>query len=357
MPDILQHHLIRYILGELPEEQTKAIDDLISSNAEVARQYYSLKDAWEKSGIIFDIQQLDVDREWEEFSQKIRKPKCRTVVPRNLSVDFIIKFSIAASLLLLLGLTFLFTFHSSTKQSGTNLSDEKRTEFSVQKGQKGFFILTDGTKVWLNSQSKISYSSSYDSISRDIILVGEAYFEVVHNPSKPFHVITKDITVEVLGTTFNISAYPDEKRTEAALLSGKLSLVNNAGNKKVYLKPNEAASVFTESTDIHKEIFSTDVYSLWRNGEYVFVNEPIENVLTKLERNFNKEFVFDKKIIEGKRLTAHFKKGESLSKILHITGNALEIKFIQNKDRIHVIKHRASHLHAEQDTIKHNLTK
>lgn len=163
-------------------------------------------------------------------------------------------------------------------------------ELIVPKGGEFMLQLADGTKVWLNSQSELKYPMVFDKTKREVYLNGEAYFEVAKNANCPFHVIAKDnIDVEVLGTSFNVRSYPDETSVETVLEEGKVSM--SRGEDKVILTPGERG-VYDPGKRIQVNGVDTELYTAWRMGRYIFMNEKVEDILKQLTRWYDIEVFY-----------------------------------------------------------------
>ncbi|MDP4208469.1 MAG: FecR domain-containing protein [Bacteroidota bacterium] len=330
-------YLISYLLGELSPEEALAVEKVLASDSELNAEFASMRKAWEKSGMIYDVQNIDVTNEWQKFKLLTKGLRHQTVSMKKRSYLLNPRLLVAASLFIVLSIGIIIHFLTNATNK-THSSDAKinYAHVIVPRGQKQQVTLPDGTKVWLNAESKLSWPQKFEANERNVKLEGEGYFEVAHDKSKPFHVITKGIKVEVLGTVFNISAYPDDQNIETALLSGSVSLTEMKSGGKTLLAPFEVASFNRKSRNIVKSKFRADTYSLWKEGEFIFFNEQPEIVFKKLERYFDKEFVYNSNLIKNKRLTAHFRKHESLGKILQVTGEALDLKFKVNDKKIRV---------------------
>jgi len=159
-------------------------------------------------------------------------------------------------------------------------------------GQKSVLFLSDGTKVWLNAASKISYAEDFtEKSTRDVYLEGEAFFDVVHDRSKPFVVHTSSINIKVMGTSFNVKSYAEEKSVQTTLVYGKVLIEQADANGKrigdVELKPNQCATFDRESKVIQvREVVASRSES-WKSDRLVFDEEPMDHVILQLERWFN----------------------------------------------------------------------
>ena len=144
-------------------------------------------------------------------------------------------------------------------------------------------VLSDGTKVWLNSESELRYPIKFTGKTREVELIGEAYFDVQKNTEKPFLVKTKNIDTRVLGTEFNVSAYPNEE-LNITLIEGSVELNSNKVSSKVRLVPGDNANL--KKGELKVSVSQVDVrkYTAWRDGYFYFEKERLEDILTKLER-------------------------------------------------------------------------
>ncbi|MCD8268816.1 MAG: FecR family protein, partial [Parabacteroides sp.] len=156
----------------------------------------------------------------------------------------------------------------------------------AEKGQRAFVTLPDSTKVWLNSDTKISYPADYGMKERNVTLVGEAYFEVAKNPNKRFIVEAKGMQVEALGTAFNINAYRDDNKIIASLFSGSVRVSYN--DHVAILKPHESVKVdlLAKSFFQYKDGDMQDI-ALWRENEITFNGESLEEITRIINRLYN----------------------------------------------------------------------
>ena len=165
-------------------------------------------------------------------------------------------------------------------------------EISTLAGQQSKVKLPDGSLVWLNASTVLTYHS--DKNERNVSLEGEAYFEVTHSADIPFIVETGTVNVKVLGTKFNVSHYPGSKITEASLLSGKITLSVNENGETVDLHPGERIVYNAENRLLSKTEVKVQNDILWMQGILCFDNEPFNDLILKLERYYAVKFIYDK---------------------------------------------------------------
>lgn len=184
-------------------------------------------------------------------------------------------------------------------------------------------LLADGTKVWLNAASVLKFPKIFLGDKRSVELIGEAYFEVAKDAKHPFVVISDQQKLEVLGTHFNLAAYPDEGRIKTTLLEGSVK-VSTAEGQPVILKPNEqavlAAGMLTAS-----EVDGLDAVA-WKNGKFTFDREDIQSIMRKVARWYNVQVVYEGNL-NGIRLTGSVSRFENISKLLQVLENTQEVRF------------------------------
>lgn len=203
-------------------------------------------------------------------------------------------------------------------------------KMTTPKGRRFRLVLADGTKVWLNAGSSISYPVPFAGTERRVEVSGEAYFDVAPNKKKPFRVVSKNAEVEVLGTQFNFSAYDDQPFVSATLLEGSLRF--SSGKEQVLLKPGQQAVKNDEAQGLKlvKNIDSTHI-AAWKRGVFDFNNASLQEVLRELSRWYDFEVVYQdaaaSNIVFGGRMGTDLSLSQAL-KALQVMG----VKFtLQNK--------------------------
>ena len=160
----------------------------------------------------------------------------------------------------------------------------------VPYGKRSTLILSDGTKVSLNSGSILVFPAAFASNSREVQLTGEGYFDVTHNKMKPFYVKTDAFVMKVYGTKFDIQSYQQDNASNVILVEGKVSLKSNidASQKEVFLTPNQRATVVDGSSKVHiDDIDNIEEYTSWTEGYLSFSDEDLTHLLKKVSRYYN----------------------------------------------------------------------
>lgn len=194
--------------------------------------------------------------------------------------------------------------------------------------------LSDGTRIWVNSASEISFPSYFAGNVREVTLAGEAYFEVARDSRRPFYVNIGNARVQVLGTAFNVSAYRDERTTEVALLNGKVSF--DATDGKHVLSPGEIAAL--DKAQGVTEVREGDVASIiaWKEGRFYFEDMRMEDLALKLSRWYGVDFAFDSEAARELRFSGGMVKYRPLNYVLEMISKTTRVVFQERAGKVYV---------------------
>ena len=206
-------------------------------------------------------------------------------------------------------------------------------EVSVAYGEQKRLILPDSSEVWLNAGSTILYPETFAKDKRLVMLDGEAYFSVKKDTSSPFIVEASQLSVKVLGTRFNVKAYPNDEKITTTLTSGKVE-VSVQFQPPHILKPNEQFTYDKKSSDIHISMIDTNDTNCWMVGKLVFTNASAGEIFRTLERHYNTTIDNTTTIPTSKRYTVKFLKDESLDEILNILKDIIGFDYQQYEKKI-----------------------
>jgi ferric-dicitrate binding protein FerR (iron transport regulator) len=239
---------------------------------------------------------------------------------RLLAIRYVREFSKVAAVIVIAVSMALFV-HKSNQNQNPVLSQT----IEVPQGQYVNLILSDGTKVSLNSNSKLIFPTTFTNDERTVKLDGEGYFEVAHNAKKPFHVITNKCDIKVLGTTFNVLAYSNSDVFETSLLKGSVQISNLSNSEKILLKPNEKAEF--RDGKLLGSILENENDFLWRTGVYVFQNEPLIDILQKMESYYQTKIIINNVAVGQLRCTGKFKQKESIEEVIQVLRNLTHFNY------------------------------
>lgn len=188
---------------------------------------------------------------------------------------------------------------------------------STPRGGKYKLVLPDGTEVWLNAESSITFPTVFMGAGRDVTITGEAYFEVAHNTRQPFQVKVNNLTVEVLGTHFNINSYADELSVKTTLLEGSVKLSKSDG-ETVILKPGQQAQAYqTPDKSISIGSPDTDQVMAWKNGRFYFNDADLKTIMREVMRWYNVEVEYSGNV-PVRYFTTDISRDNNLSSILKV---------------------------------------
>ncbi|RHJ92106.1 FecR family protein [Parabacteroides bouchesdurhonensis] len=222
---------------------------------------------------------------------------------------------IAATLLLMLATGLSIYFHTVQKMTMPDMI------VAVEKGQKANVTLPDGSKVWVNSDSKLTYGSRFNSAERVLRLEGEAYFEVTPDKERPFIVETNNISVRALGTSFDVKNYADEDHISTVLMTGKVEVKSD--KDCIILEPNEKVTFNKATGHMRKSSVENAVgYANWKFNILSFNAETFENIAHTLERYYNTQIAFESEPLKKYRFTGSIGNTslESVLQILSLTS-------------------------------------
>lgn len=217
--------------------------------------------------------------------------------------------------------------HSQKKEVMTN-------RLLIPHGKTYQLTLSDGTIVTLNAESELIFPSQFNAQTREVKLKGEAYFQVAKNQDKPFIVHTDQIDIRVLGTTFNVSSYTEEKIMHTTLIEGSVCIEQN-GNTQL-IQPLEQYVYDKENEKTSIQVVDTNIYTSWTKNEYIFKNTTLEDILTQIGHWYKFQTTYEVPLLKEKRFTFTIGRDASLDQIIRFINNTEEIYIERNNENIHI---------------------
>jgi ferric-dicitrate binding protein FerR (iron transport regulator) len=271
------------IAGKLYHELDSEEDSIFEKeikDPEKLSLYHKSKRVHQGLTEIKHLQNSDKPESWNTIEKKVRYK----AVP-NFMQGFM---KYAAILIIAFSLGIFFHYLISIQDKKIQYA-----EVEVIYGQTGHVVLFDGTEVWLNSGSKFKYPDRFNKDERNVYIEGEAFFKVTKNKKLPFKVKTGELEVEVLGTEFNVTAYPGESCQSVVLVEGNVKLNNLDGTPLGHLIPGQRAIKKVGNANIKVQKADPYFYTSWKDGIVVFEDEKLGDIAKKLERWYNVEFRFE----------------------------------------------------------------
>lgn len=230
-------------------------------------------------------------------------------------------------------LVFLGGYFAATQ----TLAPEKEVTLLTAKGHVGEFTLPDGTKVWLNGESRLKYNAEFSGRTRDVALTGEAFFEVRKDTLRPFRVNMDNLQVEVLGTSFDAIGYSFGSHQEIILKTGSVKVSGADLGKPVLLRPDEKLSLDTRTRQVTVRQVDARNYCSWFESRLIFDNTPLADIITNLERRYNVEIALSSHIRVDKRLSLVVYH-EPLEDILDVMATLIPIRYRIDGNQVLITK-------------------
>lgn len=284
----------KYLADEISEKEKIIVQNWINESERNAQEFEFHKKAWTETQIHFKSSDSEVvfknilntidDQQELNFTDPQRS------ATKKLKQRFIFIAKVAASLLL---------FATTLYYINTAIHVSKSPDIAIKtiykhnfNGQKSKIYLPDGSEVWLNADSKISFPEKFSQDKREVELIGEAFFNVTENPVQPFIVYTGKVSTTVLGTSFNVTAFENEPTIYVALKSGKVKVEvkTEAGNEAMFLEPGEAIKYNKHNAKALKEEFDQGLLLGWKDGIIVFKDAEFDEIVNTLSRWYGVQF-------------------------------------------------------------------
>lgn len=203
-------------------------------------------------------------------------------------------------------------------------NDNKNNELIIPKGGEYQVVLADGTKVWLNSASRLIYPQSFMGKERRVVLSGEAFFDVTHDAERPFVVETSRMNVKVLGTRFNVNDYDDNEEVSTTLVNGSVEIVS--GDQQAFrLVPGEQA--YGKENELEKREVNVRLYTSWIDGKFLFNNTELEEIAKQISRWYDVEIFFSNENVKKVRFTGAIVKFKPLEDLVRMIESTSQVRF------------------------------
>jgi transmembrane sensor len=309
--------ILNYITGNCKPDEAKNIRNWIESDSENKREYIRLKNLYTLSSEATSGK--EIEKEYQTLKQKLgfKKSGVLHLFREVLKYAAIVIFTFSAT---------YFLVNIETDKASKS-EEIVWNEIVVPKGQMSEFVFGDGTHVWLNSGSTLRVPVNSQANIREVHLEGEAFFDVVKKPDLPFVVHTRSLDVKVLGTSFNIQAYPDALNLETTLVEGRVEILNKNQVKLAELNKGELLS-FSKSEKIGKiEFVDTTPYYAWRDGKMVFKDKPLGDIAKQLERWYNVKINFNDESLKSFRFSGTILKNKPFDQVLQAIKLTAPIRY------------------------------
>jgi ferric-dicitrate binding protein FerR (iron transport regulator) len=342
----IEFFIVQYLDQSIEADNEKLLLQWMEADSSHLAYFVAVRKIWDSS-IELNSSPEETANALAQFRKKAGGPstfhrsaaaRLRSALPyRAIRVAAVLVAGIAAYTL-----SFLLEDHSVKNHS---IAAQVSNKIIIPKGQKGQLILSDGTRVWLNSESILEYPGVFDPSQREVSLSGEAYFEVASDKHHPFIVKTGKLDIIVTGTIFNVKAYRNE-RMETTLLEGSVSL--RKGEMEILkLRPSESATYLDDENrmvvknfndpktavarSITKEqsvmqIKPVEILTVWKEDQLIFMDEPLGNMIQKMERWFNRSIHVSEQLLPN-RYNGKFVYHETIHQVLDVICKSSGLKY------------------------------
>lgn len=314
--------VMRNLTGEITGEEKQELDQLLKQFPFEEEKYNLVKKFWTQE--VFYNHSADTNEALNKVLEKINSSDIEQVKASK-TYSFPLFKRIAVAAMISLGLVLGFFVYK-------NLNGQKKQVALIEKynmnGTRSMITLSDGTRVWLNSDSKINYPEVFDDKSREVYLTGEAFFNVAHNSKKPFLIYLNNAKIKVIGTSFNVKAYTNEEDIETSVVTGKVAFIPdlNSNADTVFLTKNKKVTFSIHSGEIVTETANTNEDKEWINGKLIFKSETLGEISRQLERSFGKKIHFRNEKLRDNKYTGSFD-DSSLEEILYYLSLSKAFKY------------------------------
>ena len=216
-----------------------------------------------------------------------------------------------------------------------NIKTDRKNRLVIPKGKTYELKLSDGTHVWLNSDSELIYPTNFTGNTREVILRGEAFFDVAKDASKPFIVENNQMKIKVLGTSFNVSGYVSERLQNVTLVNGSVQ-VQIDNDSAFRISPSEKFLYDKEKQTTSIQVVNTDLYTAWTEGKYIFKDTRLEDILSKLQRWYDFEIIYLQEELKNRRFSIVINREDNLKDVLEVISFTSNVKLVQENNIIKV---------------------
>jgi ferric-dicitrate binding protein FerR (iron transport regulator) len=340
-------------------------DDLLLwlRESEERKKFFDIiTDIWHTSATLSRSDAYEPGKAWDEIIGILETHQIEETPKTGKIRSFIqgyYKVAVVVTIILATGFGAMYVYFAKKMDAGSG----QFVEMMAPRGSRSFATLPDGTKVWLNSGSKIRFSKKYGTGTRDVNLDGEAYFVVAKNKAVPFVVHTSDIKITALGTAFNVKAYRDEAIIGTTLDEGSVKIepcLNTTNTSPLILKPKQSAAYSKSSTSVtlHEMVeehggrelvtkhvlvppkqlkvirpMDTRIFTSWKEAKWIFRHEQMDDLVRKLERKYDVTFVFEDEALKEYSFTGSLK-DESIEQVLEVIRLVAPISYKINHKTI-----------------------
>lgn len=312
----MENIIIKYLENRASESEKQILLEWLRTDDQNKRLFAEVRNRWIENATI-SINNSECGK--KAFYRFATRVESLSQTKRFHSAGMLLK--IAASVAIIISAS-LVGYFVGERHVATDLVEEAivMNHVVMGEGNKGVIVLPDGTKVWLNSDSKLIYPDRFSTTNRKVYLEGEGYFEVERNEHLPFLVETRGLAVNVLGTHFNVKNYDDSETIETTLVSGKVEVLLSESDESVVLSPNQKLTCDKHTGAFRVVDVEAEDNIVWKENKLICQNEPLSSVINKMRNWYNIEIECEAGVAMDQRLslTVRRESPEEIFKLLSI---------------------------------------
>lgn len=320
--------LIRFLTRCCTPEELSIVDDWITADPANAKWLFDIEHVWSLKDELRFSEKKEIESAYNRFISIHKGERSTHVKSQRPLTPSWFRYVVGIFFIAFLGVSLYLLMDKDTVEMNI---------IEIPNGQRASVTLSDGTKVWLNSQSRLTYPAKFIAEKRFVKLEGEGYFEVAHNAKSPFCVESNLIHVQVLGTKFNIKTYSGAP-SEVTLAEGKVEVSDNNNQYQITLRPNEQISYSTKNgMRLTKNVDASKVRS-WIAGEIAYTNQTLEEIANDLERKFDVHISITDRALACEIFTCHFKKATTVKDVLKLLKETRQLDYSIKEQEVKIYK-------------------
>ncbi|NQU55219.1 MAG: FecR family protein [Bacteroidetes bacterium] len=353
----LKSLFIAYLEGTLSKKDEVILIHWLQNNPDSFKEIQELIQIWNLSELVGKFNTNHIEKEWALLMQKVLFSSRKTKKSKGVFLYWLPR--IAAVFLLGAIVSFAISYQILNPKNRELVYHE----VSSPAGAKSMVTLPDGSSIWLNAGSNLKYSNLYGKKNREVLLSGEAFFDVSKDKSKVFIVKTSDLNIKAYGTSFNVKSYPEESTVETTLVEGSIGVTrtrfSDKKNDEVMLEPNQRVVYYKPSKSIAKSVsevkpenvevesevapkqkltyliskgIEAEQFISWKDGTLLISSETLKDLAVKLERKYDVKIHFENKEIQNFKFTGALE-NETIEQVIEAIGMAANIDYkIEERD-------------------------
>ena len=314
----------KYLQGIATEAELEILLKWVKKSPDNKQELFSEKNIWDAYSYVRNSKTYKVKSELKRFENRVKSQRKSFHIPDYLKI--------AATFLIAFSISWLIYSQYSKTEKYSEIAEFKTV--LVPRGQVSQVFLADGSRIWVNSETKLKVPSVFNQGERVVYLSGEAFFEVAKDSLRPFKVLVDGETIEVLGTSFNVRAYKNSNHVQTTLRTGKIKLLTSRGFTT--LAPGEQTILDKSTGQLVLRMVNPSNYDSWKDGRYEFINENLVDVFHMVERWYDVKLVYKERDFANMQYSGVIKRDKSIKHFLALLGHSIPIKYEINYDEINI---------------------